>query len=89
MCFPVTRYPFALDQVIPSPDWERYCASIVGDVVGEQSPKQLLVVRAKLYQLLINCIPASVIMKVMWWFYGIRDVVCLCQCFVRRRFVWS
>lgn len=58
------RYPFSPEQPIPLPDWERYCGSVVQDVMTEQSPKQLLAVRTKLYQLLINCIPASVVMKV-------------------------
>ncbi len=44
--------------------------SMVGDILAEQSPRQLLVVRAKLYQLLINCIPASVIMKARFWHTG-------------------
>lgn len=59
----VQRYPFAPDQAISAPDWERYCSSVVTDICTEQSPKQLLVVRSKLYQLLINCIPATVIIK--------------------------
>jgi replication factor C subunit 3/5 len=60
----VQKYPFSADQPLQIPDWERFVSSIVSDVLMEQSPRQLLVVRAKLYQLLINCIPASVIMKV-------------------------
>ena len=60
------RYPFEPAQTMPWPDWERFTGSIVSDILGEQSPRQLLVVRAKLYQLLINCIPASVIMKVRY-----------------------
>jgi hypothetical protein len=33
---------------------------IAGDVLGEQSPKRLFQVRAKLYELLVNCIPPEV-----------------------------
>ena len=62
----ICRYPFTPDQPIQAPDWERYCGTIVTDITTDQSPKQLLSVRAKLYQLLMNCIPASVIVKV-WW----------------------
>ena len=36
---------------------------IVGDVLREQTPKQLYVVRGKLYELLTNCIPPEVIFR--------------------------
>jgi replication factor C subunit 3/5 len=36
---------------------------IVGDVMKEQTPKQLYVVRGKMYELLVNCIPAEVILR--------------------------
>jgi hypothetical protein len=35
----------------------------VGDVLREQTPKQLYVVRGKLYELLTNCIPPEVIFR--------------------------
>ena len=97
-------YPFAPDQPLQIPDWERFVGSIVGDILAEQSPRQLLVVRAKLYQLLINCIPASVIMKARSLTAGPRLSLFVCSKTVDllyalpvlpvgvvsdRRFVWS
>ena len=46
------------------PDWEQCVSSLVTDVFAEQTPRQLLTVRRKLYKLLCNCVPASAILKV-------------------------
>ena len=48
---------------IPDTDWERYIAQLARGITGEQSPKSLIAAREKLYELLINCIPAQVILK--------------------------
>lgn len=48
---------------IPLMDWERYAQALAQDVLREQSPRQLLACRARVYELLVNCIPADVIMK--------------------------
>lgn len=53
------------DAPIPHTDWERYIAQLAAGVVREQSPKSLLAAREKLYELLINCIPAQVILKTL------------------------
>ena len=36
---------------------------IAGEILAEQSPKRLLQVRGRLYELIVNCIPAEVILK--------------------------
>lgn len=36
---------------------------IANDILGEQTPKRLFAVRAKLYELLVNCIPPELIIK--------------------------
>ncbi|PRW57439.1 DNA replication factor C complex subunit 3 [Chlorella sorokiniana] len=59
----VQQYPFAEDQQVASPDWELYIQEIAGDVLREQTPKQLFVVRGKLYELLVNCIPAEIVLR--------------------------
>ncbi len=46
-------------------DWEEYISQLAQDITQEQSPQRLLVAREKLYELLINCIPASVILKTL------------------------
>jgi replication factor C subunit 3/5 len=58
-----TAYPFAPNTPIVGMDWERYCAALAADVLREQSPRALLAARAKVYDLLVNCIPADVIVK--------------------------
>ncbi|KAI3924402.1 hypothetical protein MKW98_032603 [Papaver atlanticum] len=59
----VQQYPFTSNQAIPSMDWEQYITEIASDILQEQSPKRLFVVRGKLYELLINCIPPVLILK--------------------------
>ncbi|KAI3437047.1 AAA domain-containing protein [Psidium guajava] len=60
----VQQYPFTINQAIPPMDWEEYVSEIVSDIMKEQSPKRLFQVRGKLYELLINCIPPVIILKV-------------------------
>jgi len=53
------------DTPIQLPDWERYVALIAKDVTANQTPQVLLDTRAKLYELLANCIPADIIFKTL------------------------
>ena len=50
-------------QQIQLPDWQLYIAAVADDILREQSPKALLALRGKLYELLSNCIPPELIMK--------------------------
>ena len=59
----VARYPFADDQPVAAPDWELYICEIAADILNEQSAKRLYMVRGKLYELLVNCIPPEVILR--------------------------
>ncbi|ONK74293.1 uncharacterized protein A4U43_C03F4760 [Asparagus officinalis] len=59
----VQQYPFTVDQGIPPLDWEQYVSEIASDIINEQSPKRLFLVRGKLYELLVNCIPPQIILK--------------------------
>ncbi|KAJ9104807.1 hypothetical protein QFC19_003948 [Naganishia cerealis] len=49
---------------IAKPDWETYCGKIADLIVQEQSPKRLLDIRGKIYELLSHCIPPTIILKV-------------------------
>jgi hypothetical protein len=51
---------------IPPPDWEALIDQIAEEIIQEHSPARILQVRAKLYDLLSHCIPATAILKV--WF---------------------
>ncbi|XP_043695612.1 replication factor C subunit 3 isoform X1 [Telopea speciosissima] len=59
----VQQYPFTSNQIIPPMDWEQYISEIASDIMQEQSPKRLFLVRGKLYELLGNCIPPVIILK--------------------------
>lgn len=47
------------------PDWEMYLKEIAGDIMRDQSAKNLFVVRGKLYELVVNCIPPEVILRTL------------------------
>lgn len=51
------------NQTLPSTDWEMYIEQLAKDIAVEQSPQRLMAAREKLYELLVNCIPASTILK--------------------------
>ena len=53
------------DTPIQLPDWERYIALIVKEILAQQTPQVLLDTRAKLYELLANCIPPEIIFKTL------------------------
>ena len=63
---------------IPPPDWEALIEVIAKEIVEERSPARILQARAKLYDLLTHCIPATTILKVMQsWLsakYGFADI---------------
>ena len=46
-------------------DWELYIESLAADIIREQSPQKLITAREKLYELIINCIPAQTILKTL------------------------
>jgi len=51
------------NQCLPTADWEVYIRQLATDITKEQSPQTLMLARDKLYELLVNCIPASTILK--------------------------
>ncbi|XP_063901245.1 replication factor C subunit 3-like [Zophobas morio] len=59
----VYRYPFEEDQNIHVPEWEIYTKETAMKILHEQTPQALLEIRGRLYELLIHCIPPSVILK--------------------------
>lgn len=50
-------------QLLPSMDWELYIRQLATDITTEQSPQKLMAAREKLYELLVNCIPPTTILK--------------------------
>lgn len=50
--------------LIPPPDWEALIEVIAQEMIEERSPARILQVRAKLYDLLTHCIPATTVLKV-------------------------
>lgn len=59
----VQQYPFSPDQEVTEPDWELYLKETAGLIIQQQSPKRLLEVRARIYELLTHCIPPDVIIR--------------------------
>mmetsp|Transcript_28249 Transcript_28249/g.40957 ORF Transcript_28249/g.40957 Transcript_28249/m.40957 type:complete len:378 (+) Transcript_28249:203-1336(+) len=53
------------DQPVQKTDWELYISQLASEITREQSPQRLMAAREKLYELLINCIPADVIIKTL------------------------
>lgn len=60
----VDQYPFSSKQDIVEPDWETYLRETGQKMVAEQSPKALLEVRSRIYELLTHCIAPEIIIKV-------------------------
>lgn len=48
---------------IAKPDWEAYCGKVADLIISEQTPKRLLEVRGKIYELLSHCIPPTIVLK--------------------------
>ena len=61
----VHKYPFDDDQKVQVPDWEAFISKIAREIMQEQSPRRLLLIRKKIYELLVNCIPAIVILRTL------------------------
>ena len=59
----VAKYPFEDNQAVEIADWEEYIKEIASDIISEQSPKRIYLIRGKLYELLVNCIPPEIIMR--------------------------
>ena len=61
----VQQYPFSETQAVQLPDWQLFLRALADEILHEQSPKQLLKIRGKLYELLANCIPPDLIMRAL------------------------
>lgn len=59
------RQVLASDTPILKTDWELYIRQIALDITKEQTPQRLMATREKLYELLVNCIPAGVIIQTL------------------------
>ena len=59
----VQQYPFTDNQMIQLPDWLLFIEAVAQDIIAEQSPRQILKVRGRLYELLSSCIPPETIMQ--------------------------
>jgi len=59
----IKQYPFKPNQEPEKADWEIFVDHIAKEILDEQSPARLLAVRTKLHELLIHCIPPSLIIK--------------------------
>jgi len=59
----VDQYPFSSKQDIIIPDWELFIRETGQKMVSEQSPRSLMEVRSRIYELLTHCIAPEIIIK--------------------------
>lgn len=59
--------------VIPRPDWEKFCSKVAQRILSEQTPERLLEVRGMLYELLVHCIPPTLIISVSLIFFNVAS----------------
>ncbi|XP_015115822.1 replication factor C subunit 3 [Diachasma alloeum] len=59
----VEQYPFTNDQKITEPDWQVFLRKTATMMVAEQTPRKLLDIRGRLYELLTHAIPSDLIFK--------------------------
>lgn len=64
-CHVQKRDGLTADQPVQMTDWELYIVGLAADITREQTPHRLAASREKLYELLVNCIPADVIIKTL------------------------
>eukprot|EP00892_Ulva_mutabilis_P011935 jgi/Ulvmu1/9113/UM005_0208.1 len=62
-CCKVQQFPFSESQQPRLTDWELYIMEITNDILTEQTPKRLLQVRGKVYELLVNVVPPELIIR--------------------------
>ena len=57
----VQQYPMSPDQAIMDLDWEIYLKQTAQSILQEQTPRKLMEVRGRIYELLTHCIPPDLI----------------------------
>merc|ERR1719361_3000379 len=57
--------PMTATQTVVKPTWELFTHDIARLIIEEQSPKRMMLVRKKVYELLTNCVPPEVVMKTL------------------------
>jgi replication factor C subunit 3/5 len=57
----VAQYPFTDDQSVMDLDWEIYLKQTAQAILQEQTPRKLMEVRSRIYELLTHCIPPDAI----------------------------
>jgi len=62
---PSQRYPFVDNQPVELADWQKYTHDVAKSIIAEQSPSRLLETRARLYELLVHCIPPTTVLKTL------------------------
>jgi replication factor C subunit 3/5 len=64
-CHVQKRDGLTADQPVQKADWELYISTLAIEITREQTPQRLSASREKLYELLVNCIPADMILKTL------------------------
>ena len=61
----VQQHPLTPDQTVDDPDWMTFVKQTAMKIIEEQSPKRLLDIRSRLYELLAHCIPPEIIFRTL------------------------
>lgn len=64
-CHVQHRDGLSADQVVQKTDWELYIRQLAVEISREQTPQRLQAAREKLYELLVSCIPPTMILKTL------------------------
>jgi replication factor C subunit 3/5 len=59
----VQQYPFTADQEVSELDWQLFLRETASMIIQQQSPKRVMEVRSRIYELMTHCIPSDVILK--------------------------
>ncbi|CDS41048.1 Replication factor C 38 kDa subunit [Echinococcus multilocularis] len=57
------HYPYSCEQTLLLPDWQNFIADTASRILGEQSPRRVLEIRGRLYELLAHCVPPDVVFR--------------------------
>ncbi|KAL1243702.1 hypothetical protein TSPI_00431 [Trichinella spiralis] len=63
----ILRRNYLSENPVIEPDWEICMKETASMILREQTPKMLLQVRGRLYELIVHCIPASLIFKSLYF----------------------
>ena len=84
----MAKLPLTPDQEVQELDWEVYLRETAKQILAEQSPRRLLEVRGRLYELISHCIPPEVNYSLFYLFSIVKDLT-ICVYFACDALHWT